>query len=165
MRAPYELRRIDWGPQDDAVVDAMLVGGKGAEAQAYFEERKATSVPVYRQTLRYHWTQTGEKGGGCRGCRRGSINVVVLSVARPSFFSPPPNIRRQPNKPDTEINVGVPVPRPVKGSSMHLIVAEDALQMALIDDQSFGVVSGKFAGQIDPSTSGWRLGAFGDVTD
>lgn len=54
----------------------------------------------------------------------------------------------------------VPVPRPVRGSSMHLIVAEDALQMALIDDPSFGVISGKFAGQIDPSNSGWQLGAF-----
>lgn len=68
-------------------------------------------------------------------------------------FTPPTH-----PQPDTEINVGVPVPRPVKGSSMHLIVAEDALQMALIDDQSFGVIAGKFAGQIDPSTSGWRLG-------
>lgn len=56
--------------------------------------------------------------------------------------------------------MGVPVPRPVRGSSMHLIVAEDALQMALIDDPSFGVISGKFAGQIDPSNSGWQLGAF-----
>ncbi len=59
---------------------------------------------------------------------------------------------------ETEISVGVPVPRPVRGSSMHLIVAEDALQMALIDDPSFGVLSGKFAGQIDPSSSGWQLG-------
>ena len=42
---------------------------------------------------------------------------------------------------------------------MHLIVAEDALQMALIDDPSFGVISGKFAGQIDPGNSGWQLGA------
>lgn len=37
----------------------MIVAGKAEEARAYFEERKATSVPVYRQTLRYHWTQTG----------------------------------------------------------------------------------------------------------
>lgn len=60
MRAPCELRRIDWGAEDDAAVDALLVAGKAGEAQAYFEERKATSVPVFRQTLRYHWTQTGE---------------------------------------------------------------------------------------------------------
>lgn len=40
-------------------MDEMIVAGKAAEARAYFEERKATSVPVYRQTLRYHWTQTG----------------------------------------------------------------------------------------------------------
>lgn len=55
--------------------------------------------------------------------------------------------------------MSVPVPRPVRGSNMHLIVAEDALQMALIDDPSFGVISGKFAGQIDPGNSGWQLGA------
>jgi len=56
---PCELRRLDWGPEDDAAVDELVMAGKGAEAQAYFEERKAMSVPVYRQTLRYHWTQTG----------------------------------------------------------------------------------------------------------
>jgi hypothetical protein len=65
LRLPYELRRLDWGPEDDAALDELLMAGKQAEAQAYFEERKATSVPVYRQTLRYHWTQTGRcRGGG-----------------------------------------------------------------------------------------------------
>ena len=59
LRLPYELRRLEWAPEDDAALDEMIVAGKAEEARAYFEECKATSVPVYRQTLRYHWTQTG----------------------------------------------------------------------------------------------------------
>lgn len=54
--------------------------------------------------------------------------------------------------------MGVPVPRAVRGASLHLIVSEEALQMALIDDPAFGVVSGKFPGEIDAATSGWQLG-------
>jgi hypothetical protein len=60
LRGEYELLRIDWGKEDDQVVDELLVGGQVAEAQQYFEQKKAMSVPIYRQTLRYHWTQSGE---------------------------------------------------------------------------------------------------------
>jgi len=116
LRFPHELRRLEWTPEDDEAVDNMLMQGKMEEAHAYFEEKKATSAPMYRQTLRYHWTQT-----------------------------------------ETEVHVGVPVPKAVRGANMHLIVAEDALQLALTDTPSFGVIAGKFAGEIDPSTSGWQL--------
>ncbi len=116
LRFPYELRRLEWTPEDDATVDAMLMQGQMEEAEKYFEEKKATSVPMYRQTLRYHWTQTEE-----------------------------------------ELHVGVPVPKAVRGANMHLIVAEDALQLALTDMPSFGVIAGKFAGEIDPTKSGWQL--------
>lgn len=67
LRLPHELRRLEWGPEDDAKVDELIVGGQAAEASALFEERKATAVPVYRQTLRYHWTQTGRWAWACVG--------------------------------------------------------------------------------------------------
>lgn len=116
LRFPHELRRFEWTAEDDEAVDEFLMRGKMQDAQAYFEEKKATSVPMYRQTLRYHWTQT-----------------------------------------ETDVHVGVPVPKAVRGANLHLIVAEDAMQVALTDTPSFGVISGKFAGTIDPSTSGWQL--------
>ena len=56
------------------------------------------------------------------------------------------------------MHVGVPIPRPVRGANMHLVVSEEGIQMALIDDPSFGVISGKFSGPIDAATSGWKLG-------
>lgn len=63
--------------------------------------------------------------------------------------------------PESEVRVDVPVPKAVRGVNLHLIVAEDCLQMALVEDPSFGVVAGKFPGNIDPATSGWQLGECG----
>lgn len=54
--------------------------------------------------------------------------------------------------------MNVPVPKALRGVNLHLIVAEDCLQMALVEDPAFGVLSGKFPGTIDPATSGWQLG-------
>lgn len=62
LEGEHELRRVDWEAEDDEVVDRMIVEGKLNDARAYFDEKKATSVPVYRETLRYFWTQTGGWG-------------------------------------------------------------------------------------------------------
>ena len=60
LKSQNEIRRIDWEQEDDVAVDEMLMSGQVEDARKYFEEKKATSVPIYRQTLRYHWTQTGK---------------------------------------------------------------------------------------------------------
>jgi hypothetical protein len=54
--------------------------------------------------------------------------------------------------------VGVPVMRPIRGSVLNLVVAEDSLQMAINDDPTFGVITGLFSDKVDPATSGWQLG-------
>lgn len=59
VQGEHELRRLDWEVEDDEAVDELVVSGQMEEARKYFEEKKATSVPVYRETLRYYWTQTG----------------------------------------------------------------------------------------------------------
>jgi len=59
---------------------------------------------------------------------------------------------------DTDIVVAVPVPRAVRGQNIHLIVEDKGLELVLVDDPTFGVISGKFAGTINPTESGWQLG-------
>lgn len=53
--------QVPWMEEDDEKMEEFIRRGDWDDAKEYFEMRKSQAVPIYRQTLRYHWTQTGIK--------------------------------------------------------------------------------------------------------